>query len=171
MSITVSTASNLQYSISNTATVTAEMGGNIDDAQASEDTLINNIPTVTAGQRIDIAENVANLTSLGQIAATDLDSNATLTFSISYGNEAGIFTLDANTGELTVADNSSIDAENTTSYTLGVTVNDGYSDSETTDITIDVADINEFTPCGERRQHQPQRRHSGLDPAAHSGGQ
>ncbi|USF87813.1 Ig-like domain-containing protein [Candidatus Endoriftia persephone] len=146
VSITVSTASNLQYSISNTATVTAEMGGNIDDAQASEDTLINNIPTVTAGQRIDIAENVANLTSLGQIAATDLDSNATLTFSISYGNEAGIFTLDANTGELTVADNSSIDAENTTSYTLGVTVNDGYSDSETTDITIDVADINEFTP-------------------------
>ncbi len=146
VSITVSTASNLQYSISNTATVTAEMGGNIDDAQASEDTLINNIPTVTAGQRIDIAENVANLTSLGQIAATDLDSNATLTFSISYGNEAGIFALDANTGELTVADNSSIDAENTTSYTLGVTVNDGYSDSETTDITIDVADINEFTP-------------------------
>ncbi len=73
------------------------------------------------------------------------DATANLTYSITGGNADGVFTIDANTGEITIADNTNLDRETTASYGLTVEVSDG-TNTDTAAITVNVGDINEFAP-------------------------
>jgi hypothetical protein len=81
---------------------------------------------------------------LGTITATDADD---LTFpgstifqkwKIVGGTGAGIFTIDASTGKLSVANASAIDFSKT-GYTVRVTVSDGYFTSNEQDINITIS--------------------------------
>ena len=88
-------------------------------------------------RRVD--ENSANATLVTTIAGADVDGD-TLTYSITAGNGAGHFAIDANTGAVTVA--GAIDFEVNDSYSLTIQV----ADAEFTDtaaLTISVNDVNE----------------------------
>ena len=76
---------------------------------------------------------------------TDLGTNADLTYSITNGNAAGKFSIDAS-GVLSLAD--TLDAETTQSYTLTIqAVDNGSSQlTGTTVAVIKVTDVDEFTP-------------------------
>ena len=93
-----------------------------------------------------VSENAANGTTVGVTAlATDQDgTNNDVTYSLS-DDAGGRFTIDADTGEVSVADGGLLDFESATSHDINVvaTSSDGSTSSET--FTINVADVNENT--------------------------
>lgn len=113
----------------------------------------NSAPVLTAGT-INIAENTNNGTVIGTIGATDSDTGQTITYSITGGTGVGIFDIDANTGDITVVDNSGFDYETGDgSYTLNITATDNgtgnLSDTET--FTFNITNVDEapsFTSSG-----------------------
>ncbi len=106
---------------------------------------INEFAPVANDATVAINEDAANGTSVHSVVATDADATANLTYSITGGNADGVFTIDANTGEITIADNTNLDRETTASYGLTVQVSDG-TNTDTATITVNVGDINEFAP-------------------------
>ena len=107
----------------------------------------NTAPVITPAQTFDVFEDASNSDSLGYLDADDAEIGAgqVLTYSITGGTGNGIFTIDSATGQITVADNTTLDYETTTSYTLTIQVTDNgpglLSDTDT--ITINVIDVNE----------------------------
>ncbi|WP_170861468.1 cadherin repeat domain-containing protein, partial [Geitlerinema sp. PCC 9228] len=92
-----------------------------------------------------VAENASNGTSVGITASsTDNDISDTVTYSLSDDAD-GRFTIDDNSGEVTVADSSQLDAETASSHTITVDASDG-SNTVSQDFTINVADINDNSP-------------------------
>jgi Ca2+-binding RTX toxin-like protein len=87
-----------------------------------------------------ISESVANGTAVGLTGlATDADATDTVTYSLT-DNAGGRFTIDTNTGIVTVADTSLLDYETATSHTVTVqaTSTDGSTSTET--FTINLTD-------------------------------
>ena len=72
-------------------------------------------PPTLADVQADVDENAANNTLVTTIAGADIDGDA-LTYSITAGNGAGHFAIDANSGAVTVA--GAIDTETADSYSL-----------------------------------------------------
>jgi hypothetical protein len=104
-------------------------------------------PVVDPGQSFNIAEGIANLALVGTVAATDGDAGTTFSdWTIVFGNTAGVFRLDAVTGELSVADNTNLDFETSTGYTLDITVSDGNNTSAIEAVLIAVTDQNDELP-------------------------
>jgi VCBS repeat-containing protein len=96
-------------------------------------------PVVAATQLFSVSELATNGFSLGNAIGTDIDTRSTLQdWSISNGNEDGIFAINAATGEITVSDNSKLDFESTVSYTLSLTVTDGNNTSAVENVTVNV---------------------------------
>ncbi|MEQ9407984.1 MAG: cadherin domain-containing protein [Fuerstiella sp.] len=107
----------------------------------------DNTPVITPGQSLFVDEDAADGTSLGTVAAADADAVGTLqNWTITFDSSGGIFAIDAVTGELTVADNSSLDYESTTAYTLFVRVDDGVNTSAQESVTINVNPVSESAP-------------------------
>ena len=82
-------------------TVTVTDSGGLTAAQdftVSVNNLNDNNPVFTSDAAINMAENSS---SVGTVVATDADGDS-LTYSISGGNDAGLFTIDSSTGELTL---------------------------------------------------------------------
>ncbi|TWU03834.1 Cadherin domain protein [Neorhodopirellula pilleata] len=101
-------------------------------------------PVITANQVFSVSESAANATVIGTVVATDLDSPGSLTnWTITGGNSEGVFAIDASTGMLRIADNSTLDFENQTTYTLSVRVGDGVSQSSNETIQINVVNVSE----------------------------
>ncbi|MDN5212994.1 cadherin domain-containing protein [Fulvivirgaceae bacterium BMA12] len=152
--ITVSDSGDLDFesgTTSFTLSVTVSDGAN---TSVAETVLVNVndvndiIPVITAGQSFTIDENLANTTSVGIIAATDGDVTAT-TFNnwlITSGNDQGVFAINASTGEITIADNSNLDRENSADFTLTLTVDDGVNTSAGETVLISVNDVNDVSP-------------------------
>ena len=112
---------------------------NVNISQSSNQSpIINN-------QSFSIAENSANLTSIGTVVATDPDAGQTMTFTILSGNTNGAFDVNTSTGVLSVANSNALDFENTPSFALIIKVHDngvGNLSSQAI-ITISLTDINE----------------------------
>ena len=152
--ITVSDSGDLDFERGTTGftlSVTASDGVN---TSVAETVLINVIdindviPVITVGQSFTIDENLANTTSVGIVAATDGDVTAT-TFNnwlITSGNDQGVFAINASTGEITIADNSHLDRENSADFTLTLTVGDGMNTSVGETVIINVNDVNDVSP-------------------------
>ena len=152
--ITVSDSGDLDFERGTTGftlSVTASDGVN---TSVAETVLINVndvndvIPVITVGQNFVIDENLANTTSVGIVAATDGDVTAT-TFNnwlITSGNDQGVFAINASTGEITIADNSNLDRENSAVFTLTLTVGDGMNTSVGETVIINVNDVNDVSP-------------------------
>src|SRR5690606_11462876 len=66
---------------------------------------------------------------------------------ITGGTGAAIFAIDAATGKITVKDNSAIDFETDTTYTLTLTVSDGVHTSLETEVVIKISNENDNTPA------------------------
>ncbi|NVK42832.1 MAG: cadherin repeat domain-containing protein, partial [Oceanospirillaceae bacterium] len=132
-----------------TLTLTVTDGSNL---SASEDVTINvndlndNDPVVTASQTFSVNDNAANSTSVGTVAASDADANTTLSgWSITAGNDDGVFAINSSTGEITVSNNTNLDYDVTTSYSLTVTVTDGTNTSSGQTVTINVNKVSGIT--------------------------
>ena len=106
---------------------------------------------MAADDSFTLAEDVADGTVVGTVAASDADATAPnnqVSFSITAGNDAGNFAIDAASGEITVADGAELDFETTPSFDLEVTVVDAGvpQQSDTANITIDLTDVNDNAP-------------------------
>ncbi len=139
-SLTVQVTDDGSPNLSDTATVTI----NVTD--------VNEAP-VLGNVTFSLSEDAANDAKVGTASGTDEDSPAqTLTYAITAGNGDGVFAINSSTGLITVADNSSLDYETTSQYSLTVQVTDDGSPnlSDTATITINVTDVNENPGSGER---------------------
>jgi endo-1,4-beta-xylanase len=106
----------------------------------------NNEPVISA-QTLSVNENAANGTSVGTVTATDADAGQTLSgWQIDGGSGVPVFAIDSATGALTVVDGTALDFETTTSYSLNVSVYDGYRRGSGT-VTINVNNLNDNTPA------------------------
>ncbi len=75
--------------------------------------------------------------------AVDPDSGDTVTYSLD-DDAGGLFTIDSNTGVVTVA--GALDAETATSQSITIRATSSDTSFSTTTLSIAVNDINEFTP-------------------------
>ncbi len=107
--------------------------------------VVNDAPVVDTTSTLVVAEDANNGDVVGTVVATDSDPGQTLTYSITGGTGNGIFDIDANTGQVTVLNNATLDFETTASYTLTVRATDDFGvpafDEHT--FTVTVQDIYE----------------------------
>ena len=92
----------------------------------------------------DLAENVdgsANRISLGMVSATDPDGGS-VTYSIEGGNAAGLFEIDAASGELFYTGGGEDYETGSTSFELTVRASDGDQTTDTT-VAVNVTDVAE----------------------------
>ena len=88
-----------------------------------------------------VAEDAVNGTVVGITAlATDADGTDTVTYSLS-DDAGGLFTIDANTGVITVA--NALDYETATSHSVTVLATSSDTSTSSQAFTINVTDINE----------------------------
>jgi len=110
---------------------------------------VNEFAPVLDDAAFNISENSANGAAVGTLAATDADATHAFSYSITAGNGSGAFEINASTGQLTVADSSTLDIETTPQFLLTVEVSDGGPGPARTDtatVTITVAPVNDNTP-------------------------
>ena len=97
-----------------------------------------------AGYAFDLEENTdgsANRLSLGTVSATDPDGGS-VTYSIEGGNAAGLFEIDAASGELFYVGAGEDYDTGTTSFNLTVRASDGDQTTDTS-VTVNVTDVDE----------------------------
>lgn len=104
----------------------------------------NDAPVI-ANQSFAINENSATGTSVGQVIASDVNAGQSLTYAIASTTRAGLFAINAATGEITVADSSLLNYEAASSVTLTIRVTDSASPalSTTGTVTVNVGNLNE----------------------------
>ena len=102
----------------------------------------DNAPVLEAFEAASVEENTAAGAVVATAAATDADANDSLTYAITAGNDAGIFAIDAETGEITLAADAPSFEDGTTQFTLTVEASDG-TNAVTQDLVVDLTDVNE----------------------------
>ena len=104
-----------------------------------------NDPPTAQDATFSVAEDAANFTIVGLVTASDPDAGDTLTYSITAGNDSGVFAINPSTGEIIVADNSALDFETTPQYMLTVQVEDTGTPvlADTATVTVNVTDAND----------------------------
>ena len=109
---------------------------------------VNEAPTASDAS-FSLAENSANGTVVGSVAASDQDAGDTLSYAITAGNTSGAFAIDAATGEISVASSAALNFETSPSFSLTVEVQDDGTGtlSDSCSVTIDLTDVNE-APVG-----------------------
>lgn len=99
----------------------------------------NDAPVVTAAT-FNVDEDAANTTAVGTVSITDdSHSGTSISFSITAGNDDGIFDID-NAGNITVLDNTNLHFDTTQQYSLTVQADDTIATGSET-ITIDINSI------------------------------
>jgi gliding motility-associated-like protein len=104
-------------------------------------TNVNEAPTA-ADATVSLDENVANATPVHLMQSTDPDAGTTFTYSIIGGNSGVAFAINTGTGRISVSNSSSLNFENTPSFTLTVRVSDGTLHDDAV-IRVDINDVNE----------------------------
>jgi VCBS repeat-containing protein len=101
---------------------------------------VNDAP-VLEDQSFVVDENTAGGFSVGIVAASDEDAGDSLSYSITAGNETGVFAINSSTGEITVE--GALDYETTSQYSLVLRVEDSGTLTDTATVTVAVRDVNE----------------------------
>jgi RHS repeat-associated protein len=123
--------------------------GHVELAPATADTtttiVLFNTPPVISDQSFHIAENSPANSMVGTVAAIDPDIPTVLTYNITGGSSANLFTIDSLTGAISVATGTVLNFEGTATYVLTVQVTDDGSPnkSSSAQVTIHVDDVNE----------------------------
>ena len=121
-----------------------------DTSEASVSPVSDNDATANS-----ISESAANGTAVGVTAlATDADATDTVTYSLT-DDAGGRFTIDANSGVITVADTSLLDYETATSHdvTVQATSTDGSTSSQT--FTVNLTDDTSESSVGPVSDNDP----------------
>lgn len=113
---------------------------------------VNHAPVVTAST-FTLAEGSDAGTSAGQVQATDLNTSDLLRYEIVEGNTGGAFSLNIETGQLTVLNSSALNFETNPVFELTVRVTDNApefvrSSTEQT-IRVELTDVSENLEIGE----------------------
>ncbi len=118
-----------------------------DEAWGVDNIIISEVASGGTPGNFQVSEKSTNGEVIGTITATDPDVADTLSYSITGGTGAGIFSINSTTGKITVANASVLDYETTPSYTLDILVSDNGTPVKTasTTVTIDVLDVPENT--------------------------
>ncbi|MCS5573919.1 MAG: cadherin repeat domain-containing protein, partial [Pseudomonadales bacterium] len=102
----------------------------------------NSTPSISAST-FTVAENASVGATVGTKTGTDADGD-TLAYTITAGNNAGLFAVNSSSGKITVA--KALDYETATSHSLTVKATDTGSASATATVTVNVTDVNDVTP-------------------------
>jgi hypothetical protein len=105
-------------------------------------------PVIGHGQAFSVMEGTANDSTVGQVLATDPDADTEFqNWKVTGGTGASVFEIDAISGKLRVKDSSLLDFESPVhSWSLLLTVTDGYNKSAEESITINVKNANDNPP-------------------------
>ncbi|QKG80546.1 cadherin domain-containing protein [Tenuifilum thalassicum] len=153
--ITVADATKLDYETTTSFSLTVEASdGTLTDVAIITINLNNlaEYSPVISDKTVDLPEDAPNGTSVydvnddNTLGDTDADGQA-IAYSITGGNTDGIFDIDPNTGQITVADNTNLDYETTTSYTLTVHAVDTDGNSDDAVITVNITNVPENGPA------------------------
>lgn len=112
---------------------------------------VNDAPIITANQSFRVNENAIMGTVVGTVVATDPDSTTFSNWIITAGNldrdrdGQAAFSINPNTGQITVNDSNDIDFESSPSFQLQVTVSDGTIRSSAQAVTVNLNDVSENT--------------------------
>jgi uncharacterized protein len=124
-----------------TVRVTDAAGASYDETFSIDVTDANEVPdSLTLANGGSVAENSANGTVVAQMAATDPDTGATLGYSL-INNADGRFTINAATGQVTVANSALLDFETATSHDLVARVTDQGGLTRDLAFTVTVTDV------------------------------
>ncbi|QNI60182.1 putative cadherin domain-containing protein [Synechococcus sp. BIOS-U3-1] len=135
--------------ITTTLTATASNTGGYAGTEQATTTLKtsdNDNPPSIADRSDDVLESTSSGTELLDLADansgndTDQDGDA-ITYSISDGNDADLFAIEASTGKISLAAGQSLHYETSDLHTLEITATDGVK-TTTADISINVIDVN-----------------------------
>ncbi len=134
-----------------TATATEDLGGGTygDTSEFAANVTVSNPPVITSdGGGATASVNAAeNQTAVTTVTATDPDAGASLTYSISGGADAALFTIDASTGALSFSTapdfETPTDAGADNVYDVIVEVSDGLGGTDTQAIAVTVTNVNE----------------------------
>lgn len=143
--ITVAAGAQLNFEAQPQYNLTVQIkdeGGNTDAANVTISvTNVNEAPTV-GPQTFNVAEDANNGAVVGTVVATDPDSGTTLTYSIDAGTP---FAINANTGQLTVADSSKLDFETKPQVKFKAKAQDNGAPSKSGEgeITVNVTAVND----------------------------
>ncbi len=99
----------------------------------------NSAPVAQDGT-LSVDELATDGTSIGSAVGMDGDPGDAVTFAITAGNDDGVFTIDPATGEITVIDNTNLDYESVTQYSLSIEVVDSFGLTDAATVTINVLD-------------------------------
>ncbi|SFC62439.1 Ig-like domain-containing protein [Pseudoalteromonas denitrificans] len=102
---------------------------------------VNDAP-ILSDITLTVAENTPNGTALTTLAATDADLSDSHSYSILI-NSGGIFAINSSTGELSIADNRSLNFESGVSHTLTIQVADSGLLTDTATVSVIVTDVAE----------------------------
>lgn len=112
------------------------------------DDLNDNAPSVTSPAPVSVFENTTVGTSLFDVDASDLDVgvNALLSYSITFGNSGGWFSIVGSTGEVILA--KTLDRETTPVHVITITVSDTGTPVRSSSVTgtVSILDINDNAP-------------------------
>ena len=97
--------------------------------------------TDVVNNNLIIEENSANGSVVATITATDVEGD-TLTYSLT-NNADGRFTINSNSGEITVADGSRLNHEDSGSHSITVKISDGKGGVTTRNYTVNISDQSE----------------------------
>jgi uncharacterized delta-60 repeat protein len=103
-------------------------------------TNVNEAPQVN-NQSFSIEEHATNGATVGTVVANDVDGNS-LTYSITAGNDDGIFSINSSTGKITIADSSQLDFETTANYNLTVQVKDAVL-GDSAIVAVNIINVND----------------------------
>ena len=113
---------------------------------------VNEMPAFgQQGYAFDLAESAdgsTNRVSLGSVSATDPESS-TVSYSLVGGNEAGLFEIDAESGELFYAGSGEDYESGSTQFDLWVRASDGDQSTDTS-VTVSVTDMDETPGFGQQ---------------------
>ena len=101
---------------------------------------VNDAPTTITMQGGSVSENSANGTSVGTVIGTDVDTGATLSYSL-VDNAGGRFAVNATTGVITVANSAGLNYEGAPSHAIVVRATDEHGATYDRTLTITVADV------------------------------
>ena len=125
-------------------TVRAQDAGGRFDTAAVDVSLTNQNEVPTATDAVfAVSEDAAPGLSVGVFNGSDPDAADTRTWSILSGNTNGAFSLNAATGEFSVASPSTLDFETTPSYTLSVQLQDAAGLTDSATVVVNVSNVNE----------------------------
>ena len=92
-----------------------------------------------------VAEDATTGTAVGTVTATDADTDDTVTYAITAGNDASLFAIDTGMGAITVA--GALDYETATTHTLTVEASDDNEGAATAEVAVEVTNVADTPPA------------------------